>query len=453
MRFLRMGTAGLRGEIGSGLTPGYAIDFTSAFGTFTDGGVVVVGRDTRISSFMLFNAVVSALLSCGCKVFDAGICPAPILQFLVPELNADGGIMIGAGHHPANWNALVPLAADGTYLNSVQVQELLDIYHAGMFSRASWKHLGSIRKVPPQMVDRYLDRICTIVDPEVIASAGYTVVSDFCNGSGSILAERFAERFGIKMIGINNELSGILPHDPEPRPRSSFQVKSIIAPLKADIGFVFNSDMSRIAVVTDTGETLSEELSFPLVADHVLDKAGPGQVVVTNTCSTRTLDDIVRSRGSEVVKTKVGQAFILETMFEQDAILGGDGSGSVVLRGAVNGYDSFIGMALILEAMAVNRCTASELVDKLPRYWISKRKISCMAANAYSRIRELRNLYPQASVSEDDGLRFDWNDGWVHLRSSATEPIIRMIVEWKTREEAEDRAVQVRGVLERMVSS
>ncbi|MBN2641019.1 MAG: hypothetical protein JXR78_05165 [Victivallales bacterium] len=449
MRFLRLGTAGLRGETGSGLNPQYAINFSSAFGTYTDGGVVVVGRDTRISSGMLYHAVISSLLSCGCKVFDAGICPAPMLQFLIPYLDAQGGIMIGAGHHPANWNALVPLDSCGAYLNSVQVQELLDIYHSNKYACQPWNKTGSVEMVGSDAADAYLDAICANINTGLIASGNYTVIADFCNGSGSLLADKLSARLGIRLISLNNELSGVLPHDPEPRPRSSTQVRSIMEPLKGDVGFVFNSDMSRLAVVSDNGETLSEELSFPLVADHVLEKAGSGQTVVTNTCTTRTLDDIVKHHNCHLVKTRVGQAYVLDSMLEHDAIMGGDGSGSVVLRGSVNGYDGFAAMALILESMAEHQCSSSGLVKRLPRYWINKKKISCMAVNAYSRIRELRNFYPDARVSEEDGFRFDWDDGWVHLRSSATEPVIRMIVAWKTREEAEDRAVEIRGAMER----
>ncbi len=451
MRFLRLGVAGMRGEVGSGLTPLNAINFASSFGSWLDGGVVVVGRDTRVSSDMLYNAVVAALLSCGCRVYNAGICPAPLLHFAVPALNADGGILIGAGHHPANWNAIVPLNRTGAYLNSMQVQELLDIYHAARYDIRKWNGVGQVDAVPSDIGESYLDTILAQVDTAAIAGCHFKIIADFCNGSGSILAESFARRLGLEMIGINNELSGILPHDPEPRPRSGFQARSIMRPLNADAGFVFNSDMSRISVVTNSGETLSEEYTFPLVADHLLSKSGRG-IVITNTCTTRTLDDIVSSHGGEVIKTKVGQAYIIDMMQEHGAVLGGDGSGSVA-AGPVKGYDSFTGIALILEALALNKCTLDKLTSRLPRYELSKKKIPCQAANAYSMLRRLRGHFPDAEVNEEDGIRFDWPDGWIHLRNSSTEPIIRMIVEWKNREEAEERAVQMRGIMERLVSS
>ena len=452
MHFLRLGSAGMRGEIGSGLTPPAAINLAAALGTWIAGGAVVVGCDTRSSSPMLFNAVVSALLGCGCRVYDAGICPAPLLHFLVPYLEADAGIMIGAGHHPANWNALVPLGSNGAYLNQIQVQELLDVYHSGEYRYCEGNRLGRVEKVSEEAPSIYVDRLLAPIDIAAIAAAEYTVIADFCNGSGSIIAPVLAARLGIKMIALNDNLSGILPHDPEPRPRSSSQVRSIMTPLEAAAGFVFNSDMSRIAVVTDDGETLSEEYSYPLVAQHVLCHRPPGQTIITNPCSTRTLDDIAARYQAEVIKTKVGQAFVIDAMVENCAVLGGDGSGSVAINGGVHGYDSFMAMALLLEAMAVNRTRMAELASALPRYHLNKRKIPCPPATAYKMLRNLKNMFPDARISEEDGLRFDWRDGWVHLRSSATEPVIRMIVEWKSREEAEDKAMQMQGILERLVS-
>jgi len=453
MHFLRLGIAGMRGEVGSGLTPLLAINYAAALGTWIDGGSVVVGTDTRNSSPMFYSAVVSALLGCGCQVYDAGICPAPLLHFLVPHLHADAGILIGAGHHPANWNALVALGGNGAYLNAIQVQELLDIYHSGEYRYCEGDRLGRVSPIPDTAADSYLDQLLAPIEVSSIVEAGYTVIADFCNGSGSIMAAKLASRLGLNLISLNDTLSGILPHDPEPRPRSSTQVQSIMAPLHAAIGFVFNSDMSRIAVVTDDGETLSEEYSFPLAAQHILSRLPSGQTVVTNPCSTRTLDDVAARYGAEVIKTKVGQAFIVDAMLENHAVLGGDGSGSVVMANGVGGYDSFLVMVLLLEAMAVHKTRVSELVAALPRYHLQKRKFTCPAANAYKLLRHLKTAFPDARITEEDGTRFDWRDGWVHLRCSATEPVIRMIVEWRTREEAEDRAMQVQGILERLVSA
>jgi phosphomannomutase len=443
----------MRGEIGAGLNPLLAMNFASALGTYLESGRIVIGTDTRFSSPMLRSAALAALVSAGCEVFDAGVCPAPLLHFIVPVLKAAGGLLIGAGHHPCGWNALVPFAGTGAYFNRLQTQELLEVYHSQSFTAQSWNKIGQVHALSADLADQYLEVLTASLDLKAIRNHNYKVLTDFCNGSGSVMAGRFAERLGVTLVPINDSLSGVLPHDPEPRPRSSTQVQSMVRALKADIGFVFNSDMSRTAVVGSDGETLSEEYTFPLVADHVLARYPRPTGVVTNWCTTRTLDDIVAKHQGHLFKTKVGQAFIMELMSEIDARLAGDGSGSVALGKAVLGFDGFAAMGVILEAMALQDCSSAALAEALPRYHLVKRKINCPSAHAYSLMRSLKNQFPDASCSEEDGFRFDWKDGWVHLRSSMTEPIIRMIVEWRNREEAEERAMHLRGVLERLVAS
>lgn len=436
----------MRGQVGSALTPKLAMDFASALGTYLDGGTVVVARDTRISSGMLCNAAVSALLSCGCNVVDAGVCSSPELHFMVPHLKADGGLLIGAGHHPKGWNALIPIASDGAAFTKVELQELLDIYHARRFDTRSWDRIGTERSAPSKVWEAYLDRLCAQLDVDAIAAANLSVVADFCNGSGGLVGERFAERIGIEMIAINKNPSGILPHDPEPRPRSAAQVCSVLEPLKADVGFVFNSDLSRAAVVASDGETLSEEYTVALVADQMLSK---GWKLVTNWCTTRTLDEVAERHGAEIHRTKVGEAYIVDRMAELGAELAGDGSGSVAFGGHLPGYDSLMAMGVILEAMAKKGATSAELAANLPRYCIVKKKIRTSSSHAYTLLHALRSHFPDAEVNDTDGLRFDWPGGWVHLRASTTEAIIRLIVEWETREQAEDMALRVRGLLER----
>jgi phosphomannomutase len=453
MKSLRLGTAGMRGEIGTGLTPSLIQNFAAAFGTYIEGGTVIVGRDTRFSSLMVYHAAVSSLLSCGCRVIDAGLCPAPLLHFLVPHLDLDAGLLLGAGHHPAGWNAIVPLGADGAYLNAVRMQELLDVYHSRRFESRRWNSLGTEEEAAADVAVPYLDRLCSFVDRDAIRRARFKVVADFCNGSGSVLGRAFAERLGLDLIPINDLESGILPHDPEPRPRSSMQAQSIQKVTGAAVGFVFNSDMSRTAIVSCNGETLSEEYSFPLVADRYLERMPPPATVVTNWCTTRTLDEIVRQHGGVVCKSRIGQAPLVDRMLEADAEIAGDGSGSVVFRPLSLGFDGFLAMAMILESMAVNGCSSSDLVARLPRHHIVKRSIPCPSARAYAFLRNVKDSFPDAAVSEEDGIRFDWPDGWAHLRASATEPIVRMIVEWNTVEEAESRAISLRGMLERLVAS
>lgn len=441
----------MRGRVATGLTPPLAIDFSSAVATYLDGGRVVLGRDTRVSTEMFTHAALSSLLSSGCQVLDAGIVSAPELHFLVPHLRADGGLMIGAGHHPKDWNALAAISSSGAHFMGIRLQELLDIYHSHQYRAAAWDEVGEVTPVPDNASEAYLDALCEHLDVEAIAAGGFTVVADFCNGSGSAIGRRFADRLGLNMIAINTAESGILPHDPEPRPRSAMQVQSILTSLEADIGFVFNSDMSRASIVSSDGETLSEEYTLPLVADQALKTLPAPARVVTNACTTRTLDEIVQRHGASLCKTKVGEAFIVDKMVEQDAHIAGDGSGGAAFGHHILGYDNLLVMGVILEAMARQACTSAELVAALPRYHIIKRSIACPSSHAYTLLRSLRDEFPEAHLSELDGFRFDWPNGWIHLRAAMTEPIIRMIVEWTSADDAEDMALRVRGLLERLV--
>jgi phosphomannomutase len=449
---LRLGTSGMRGRVGAALTPALAMDFASALGTYLDGGSVVVACDTRFSSDMFRNAVISAMMGCGCNVLDAGIASAPELHFYVPHLDADAGLLIGGGHHPGGWNALVPLSRTGAVFNYAQLQELLDVYHSHRYRWAGWSATGHVSVVPGDVREAFLDAVCARLDRDAIAAADLTVVADFCNGSGTRITQRFGARLGINLISINTIASGVLPHSPEPRPRSSQQVQSLIAPLAAEIGFVFNSDMSRAALVTSSGETLSEEYTFPLTAELVLARAAQPLRVVTNCCTTRTLDDIVARHNGKLHKTKVGESFIIDRMIELHADLAGDGSGSTAFADHLFGFDNLMMMGVVLEALATQRRGSAELAQTLPRYHIIKRAIPCPSAHAYTLLRSVRDHFADAELSEEDGFRFDWPDGWIHLRASMTEPIVRMIVEWKSREVAEDKALYVRGLLERLVA-
>ena len=449
MRPTKLGSAGIRGVIGAGLTPENAIDFACAFGTFADGGKVVVALDTRFSSEMLHQAVVSGLQSCGCEVHDLGIAPAMLMSFAITKLKADGGLLIGGGHQRESWNSIVPWGTNGAYLNNIQIRELFDIYYGRRFLTCAWHEIKKVVPVSKHIREQYLDALCKVVDTKAITSAKFTVISDFCNGSGSILGKEFAARFGLNLIPINNILSGVLPHDPEPRPHSAFQVQSLMKPLKSDAGFVFNSDMSRVSLVSNTGETLSEECTFPLGVDYLLEKAGKeGLRVVSNTCTSKTLDDVVARHSGILEKHTTGQANIIDYMKEINAFISGEGSGSFTSSDWLPGFDALYISAVILEAMAKKQKTLSELIAELPRYHIVKKTIKSSSMNAYNRIRALKNHFDDAEICEIDGLRLDWKDGWVSMRASSTEQFIRLISESSSKELAEDRALKISALME-----
>jgi len=440
MKLLKIGISGVRGIVGDSITPKLVMDFAAAFGTYLNSKPVLVGRDTRISGPMLQAACLASLLSTGCDVLDLGICPTPILQVMVKKWKARGGISITAGHNDIKWNALTFINREGTYLNPFQGAEVLDIYHLGRFKKASTDGLGQMRNVA-QDADEYFTGLRAFLDAEAIRKAGLKVVIDSSNGAGAYFLERLAGVFGFELIPVNNEPNGFFPHDPEPRPRNAQQVVSILKVVGADIGFLLNSDVSRISIVTETGESLSEEFTFPLVADEYLkDHCGP---VVTNLSTSRMIEDVARNRGCPLVRTKVGQSYAIQSLLQEEAVLAGEGSGGVALAAFHPAFDGFLTMGFILETMARQRKTISRLVGELPRYHIVKEKIYCPPLKVHSVVSEVKNFFRGREIDTSDGVRVEDKSGWVQVRASGTEPMIRIIAEDELKNKARERADEV----------
>ncbi len=448
MKLLKIGISGIRGIVGDTLTPGLIMDFSSAFGTYLNSQKVLLGRDTRLSGPMLQSATVSALLSTGCDVIDLGVCPAPILQYLVKRLKAKGAISISAGHNDANWNALTFINREGTYLNSYQGEEMLDIYHLGRFKKVSTASLGALVS-RTDYLDTYFQDLVKFLDTETIKKTAFKVVIDACNGGGAGIVDIFCRHLGCELIPVNNEPSGYFPHEPEPRPRYASEVASIIKITTANAGFLLNSDVSRISIVSEDGETLSEEYTLPLIASYYLRKK-PG-AVITNLSTSRMIEDVATYQDCRVIKAKVGQSPCIQEMIEEDGVMAGEGSGSVAIRQFHPAYDGFLAMGIILEMMAVEKLKISAIVHQLPKYHIKKEKIYCPPVKAHSIINEIRKLYPSQKVNLSDGIKVDWKDGWIHIRVSATEPMIRIISESRSEDKAQERVDKATSFVTQLV--
>jgi len=448
LRLLKISAAGVRGIVGQTLTPELITDFACAFGTYVQSGLVVVGRDTRTSGEMVKSSAVAGLLSTGCTVVDMGICPTPIIQFMVRQLSASGGIAISAGHNDSRWNALGFINSRGTHLNPYEGEEVLDIYHSGDFTKRLWNALGKLDQ-KNDYLPGYFDRLCDFLDVAAIRAAGFKVIIDPCNGAAAGIVNVFCERLGCQLVPINNEPTGIFPHDPEPRPRNARQVASIVKPVGADIGFLLSSDAARVSLVTDVGETISEEYTFPLVLHHFLGrKKGP---VVTNLSTTKTVDDIARRCDCPLIKSQVGQSHILHVMLAEDAVIAGEGCGTVAVPEFQPAFDAFLSMGLILEMMARRRKRISQLLNELPRYHIIKEKIYCPPEKVHNVIDEVRDEYRRETPDLTDGVRVDWQDGWIHVRASTTEPMIRVIAESNHKEIARERADRAISIISRVL--
>lgn len=451
MKSLRLASFGIRGFVGETLDPKRVIDFASAFATYKEGGRILLGRDTRYSSPMLHAAVVSGLLSAGCEVLDFGVCPTPVLQFSVNAYEAAGAVSISGGHHAMGWNAVNLIGGDGAYLEPMGGETVLDIFHSGDFLKRDWQGIGRMQSVN-DFIDPYFEALEALLDAEVIRKAAFTVLIDPVCGAGCAYLERFARRFGLRLIPINADPSGYLAREAEPRPRTARPMASIIKHVEGDAGFVLNSDMSRMSLVTEEAEAVSEEYTVAVISDYLLAKhTGP---LITNCCTTRILDDIAERQQVPVVKTKVGQPYIVSALADEQGVLGGEGSGSVCVPSFSPAFDGFVMMGLTLEAMAHGGRSLSRLIQALPKYVISKRKIQCGPREGYLALEQLERKWMKevrGRVDFTDGLRIDWDDGWIHARASRTEQIIRIISEAVTREVAERRGEQAIRDVEAMI--
>lgn len=428
MKPLKIGITGVRGIVGQAFTPELAVGFAQAFATYLDGGRIFVCRDTRPSGPMVHAAVCSGLLAAGCEVVDLGICPTPSMQLAVKKLGAEGGIAITAGHNPAQWNALKFVRADGLYLNATQGEELLDIYDQSEFAKVSWDKIKT-RIESADAITQHLDVLSSSFDLDRIRAGNFTVAVDCCNGACSLLSPRWLEKLGCEVLAINDDPTAAFPHSPEPKPETMAQLRAVVKAGRADIGFAHDADGERLGIVTEQGQTLSEEITLPLLAAiRWENRIGP---VVTNISTSSRIDRVASRFGATVIRTPVGQPFVSEAIIENNAILGGEGSGGISVPEIHATHDSAAAIGVIMERLAVGKTRVSDLVAELPQVAMMKYNIEVEPNRLYSLLQSFRLLIEREKLSYDltDGVKVSLPNGWVHARASNTESIIRIIVE------------------------
>lgn len=448
MKTLRLSSFGFQGFAGTSLAPRDIVDFASALATYAERGPIVVGRDTRYSSPMVYSAAISGLLNAGCDIIDLGICPTPLAQFAVRHYGASAGLSISGGHKQAGWNSLTMINGEGSIFDPLSGQAVLDIFHSKEFLRSDWQGMGKVIQ-SDSFLESYLDNLEDCVNTEAIRAAQFKILMDPVGGAGAPYISVFAKRLGLNLVPINGDESGYLTREPEPRPRSAKLMASIMPYVKGDAGFLFSSDMVRMSLVTETPEPKSEEYTFAIVANHVLSKQQG--TVVTNYCTSRMIDNVVAKHKSQLVKAKASQPYVLTALADEQGILGGEGNGTVIFPKAGPSADGFVIMALVLEAMAENKAPLSELVNALPAYHIVKRNVPCASSRGYRALEHVEKLWRQENTSGidlQDGLRVDYEHGWKHVRASRTERILRIISESKDQKLAEEGAEKIIRTLE-----
>jgi len=437
MNDLMISISGVRGIVGKSLTPELLVRLGEAFGTYMHSGRIVVGRDTRVSGEMVKCAVFSGLLATGCSIVDVGVVATPTATLMIEELKADGGVVISASHNPVEWNALKFFRADGVYLNADEGRDLLNIYYSGDFVRKAWDALKTIEVVSDAEA-HHVDKVLSILDVPLIKSKKFRVALDCCNGAGVGVSLRLLRALGCSVEPIHCTPDGLFPHTPEPNFVNLQDLCRFTREREADIGFATDPDADRIAVVSENGDFLGEELSLALATQYVLSRTTERKrPVVINMSTSRASEDVARAAGCEVIRTAVGEVNVAEKMEEVNAIIGGEGNGGVMDPRIHYGRDAIVGMGLILEFMARSGKSCSQLAAAVPQYAMLKTKIDCPAARSREVIRTLKSEAQSARANVEDGLRLDWDDRWVHLRASNTEPVMRIIAEARTKEAAQ----------------
>jgi phosphomannomutase len=445
--------SGIRGTIGGipgeSLSPVDIVKFASAYGMWLkkkrkNGLSVVIGRDARVSGPLVSRLISSSLCSMGISVTDLGLATTPTVEIAVTGTEAAGGIIVTASHNPAMWNALKLLDGKGEFLSAKDGEKILEIAEKEDFIYEGYEKWGEYNE-DSSWNRKHIDLVASLplVDRKAIARAELTVALDCINSVGALILPDLLSKLGVrKVTGINMTADGKFAHNPEPLPAHLGAVSELVKSSGADLGFVVDPDVDRLAVICEDGSMFGEEYTLVAVADYVL-SVTPG-TTVSNMSSTRALKDISASHGCRHYSSPVGEVNVVEEMKKRKAVIGGEGNGGVIYPGLHYGRDALAGIALFLTHLAKSKIKCSELRRKYPDYVISKNKVSLMPGTDFSKILdEVRKEFGTFKIDERDGMKIDFPGGWVQIRKSNTEPIIRIYSEAATLQEADNYADMV----------
>ena len=446
------GTIG--GAVGDGLTPLDIVKFTSAYATFIrktttkTSNVIVVGRDARISGEMVNDIVEGTLVGCGFDVVNIGMASTPTTEIAVVEEDACGGIIITASHNPKQWNALKLLNENGEFLNDAQGKEVLRLAQNDEYKYACIDKIGKVytnTTYARHHINKILD--LDLVDVKAIKNANFTVAVDAVNSIGGVIIPELLHKLGVEnVIELYCAPTGNFGHTPEPVPENLTDISTLMKEGKADVGFVVDPDVDRLAIVMENGEFFVEEYTLVAIADYVLSRT-PGPTV-SNLSSSRALADVTKEYNCSYSASAVGEVNVTTEMKRTNAVIGGEGNGGVIYPPCHYGRDALVGVALFLTHLAKSGKKVSELKAGYPQYSISKNKIELTPDIDVDAILEaVKVKYESEKITDIDGVKIDFKESWVHLRKSNTEPIIRIVAEAHTMEEAEELVAQIKEVI------
>lgn len=454
--------SGIRGTIGGtpgdNLTPADVVKFTSGYGRWiksvSQNPSVVVGRDARISGKMVSNLVTATLQGMGINVIDLGLSTTPTVEMVVTKELAAGGIILTASHNPKEWNALKLLNSKGEFISGEIGQEILRYAENQDTEFASVDNLGSYSKNSDH-INYHIERVlaCDLVDVGLIRQANFKVVIDCVNSSGGIVIPLLLEKLGVESVHkLYCEPNGQFPHNPEPLPENLTEISNYIKSGDFDLGIVVDPDVDRLAFVNDDGSFFGEEYTLVAIADYIIEnRKGPA---VSNLSSTRALRDVCKKHGVQYEASAVGEVNVVNKMKENGAVIGGEGNGGVIFPELHYGRDALIGIGLFLTHLAKKGVSMTTLRDSYPSYHISKNKLELTPEiDVDELLLTIKDKYSDYEVNDIDGVKVDFDEGWVHLRKSNTEPIIRIYSESKTEELAEQLAADMMSEINKIIFS
>lgn len=450
--------SGIRGTIGGkageGLNPLDIVKFTSAYATLirrtstVKSNKIVVGRDARISGEMVKNVVCGTLMGMGFDVVNIGLASTPTTELAVTMAGACGGIILTASHNPKQWNALKLLNEHGEFLNAAEGEEVLRIAEAEAFEYADIDHIGSYIE-DNTYNEKHIESVLALklVDVEAIRRANFRVAIDCVNSVGGIILPELLHRLGVQHVEkLYCEPTGNFQHNPEPLEKNLGDIMNLMKGGKADVAFVVDPDVDRLAMICEDGTMYGEEYTLVTVADYVL-KHTPGNTV-SNLSSTRALRDVTRKYGMQYNAAAVGEVNVVTKMKETNAVIGGEGNGGVIYPESHYGRDALVGIALFLSHLAHEGKKVSELRASYPNYYIAKNRIDLTPQTDVDAIlAKVKDLYKAEEINDIDGVKIDFLDKWVHLRKSNTEPIIRVYSEAATMEAADELGKQIMDIV------
>ena len=437
---LIISVSGMRGIVGENLTASIAGDYGCAFGTFlkekniSGTKTVCIGMDSRPSGQMLKEALSEGLCKVGFDVVDLGIVTTPGVGIILRKLGCAGGVVVTASHNPVRYNGIKLLLSNGIAPPPDAAEQIKQYFFNKKYVHVDASNSGKVT-FSDQTDAIHIDKVLAIVDKEAIASKKIKVVLDSINGAGGRVTKKLLAEFGCEVTAINDEPTGLFAHEPEPTAENLTGLCEVVKAEGAKIGYAQDPDADRLAIVDENGTYIGEEYTLALATKYVFSKRTGN--AATNLSTSRMIDGIVSQTGGEVIRTAVGEANVAKAMLEHDCIIGGEGNGGVIDLRVGPIRDSLVGIALVLQLMAETGKTIGQLVSEIGGYYMSKNKFAAEQNQAQQILNLAKNTFKDAILNTTDGCRFDFDDGWLHLRASNTEPVMRFIVEAKNQDIAQ----------------